>query len=71
MAWAETEFKPIDLGDKRNNARSTKIAEAIAKSPQSSIPQSCQDWAEPFALIQPHYDATEARIRASDSVYPR
>jgi hypothetical protein len=44
MPWTETEFSTIDLGDKRNNARAIKIAKAI--EPQSSIPQSCQDWAE-------------------------
>lgn len=81
MSWTETEFNTIDLGDKRNNARAIKIAEAIAKAPQSSIPKSCQDWAETIAtyrfysnesftdhdLIQPHYDSTEDRIRVSGS----
>jgi len=81
MPWSETEFNTIDLGDKRNNARAIKIAEAIAKNPQSSIPQSCEDWAETIGtyrfysnesfthhdLIQPHYDSTEERIRVSDS----
>jgi hypothetical protein len=53
----------------------------ISKAPQSSIPKSCQGWAETQAtyrfysnesfdseaLIQPHYDATEERIRQSQS----
>ena len=81
MSWSETEFNTIDLGDKRNNARAIKIIEAIAKAPQSSIPQSCQGWTETMGtyrfysnesfthhdVIQPHYDSTEERIRASDS----
>jgi hypothetical protein len=81
MPWSETEFNTIDLGDKRNNARAIKIIEAIAKSPQCSIPQSCQDWTETIGtyrfysnesftyhdLIQPHYDSTEERIRVSGS----
>jgi len=79
--WLSTEFKHLDLGDKRNNARTIEIVNNISKAPKSSIPQSCQGWAETQAtyrfysndsfdskaLIQPHYDATEERIRQSES----
>jgi hypothetical protein len=79
--WLSMEFKHLDLGDKRNNARTLEIVNNISKAPQSSIPKSCQGWAETQAtyrfysnesfdskaLIQPHYDATEARIRQSKS----
>jgi hypothetical protein len=79
--WLATEFKHLDLGDQRNNARTVEIVKAISTAPKSSIPQSCQGWAETqatyrfysnesfdhAALIQPHYDSTEARIRASQS----
>jgi hypothetical protein len=81
MSWAEEEFINLELGDKRINTRAIKIVESMAKSPGSSIPGSCQGWAETIAtyrfyanesvtsdaLIQPHYDATEKRIRASES----
>ena len=83
MDWLGTEFKNLDLGDKRNNARAINIVNAISKAPQSSIPKSCQGWAETQAtyrfyanesvqrdaLIQPHYEATEARIRQSESAF--
>ena len=83
MDWLGTEFKNLDLGDKRNNARAINIVNAISKAPQSSIPKSCQGWAETQAtyrfyanesvqrdaLIQPHYEATEARIRQSQSAF--
>jgi hypothetical protein len=79
--WLSMEFKHLDLGDKRNNARTLEIVNTISKTPQSSIPKSCQRWAETQAtyrfysnesfdsnaLIQPHYDATEERIRQSQS----
>lgn len=81
MTWVEEEFHDLDLGDKRLNDRTLKIVESISKSPQSSIPESCQGWGETMAayrfysnesvnkdnLMQPHYAATEARIRASES----
>jgi len=79
--WLATEFKHLDLGDKRNNARMVEIVKNISTAPKSSIPQSCQGWAETqatyrfysnesfdsAALIQPHYDMTETRIRQSKS----
>lgn len=81
MSWSEMEFQSLDLGDKRINARTIKIVEALSKSPQSSIPEACQGWAETMAtyrfyandafdssdLLEPHYQATEQRIRKSDS----
>lgn len=79
MDWSLIEFKNLDLGDKRNNKRAINIVNAISKAPKSSIPKSCQGWAETQAtyhfysnesfdsdaLIQPHYDTTEVRIRQS------
>ena len=81
MTWSEMEFQNLDLGDKRTNARTIKIVNSIAKSPQSSIPEACQGWAETLAtyrfysnesfdsndLLKPHYEATEQRIRTSES----
>jgi hypothetical protein len=81
MKWSLMEFKTLDLGDKRNNARAVEIVHSISKAPKSSIPKSCQGWAETQAtyrfysnqsfdskaLIQPHYDVTEERIRKSQS----
>jgi hypothetical protein len=81
MVWSAVEFKSLDLGDKRNNARAVDIVNAISKAPKSSIPKSCQGWAETQAtyrfyanesfdsdaLIQPHYEATEERIKRSQS----
>ncbi|MCK5904547.1 MAG: IS4 family transposase [Gammaproteobacteria bacterium] len=75
------EFNHLNLGDKRINARAIKIVNSIAESPQSSIPEACQGWAETLAtyrfysndsfdssaLMQPHYEATEQRIRLSKS----
>jgi len=81
MNWVDGEMEGLNLRDKRRNARVVKVLESIAKSPQSSLPQSCQGWSDTLgayrlfdneavsseALIQPHYAATEERIRASGS----
>jgi len=81
MNGSTMEFKNLDLGDKRNNKRAINIVNSISKAPKSSIPKSCQGWAETQAtyrfysnesfdsdaLIQPHYDTTEMRIRQSKS----
>lgn len=40
-SWAETEFESVNLGDERLNNRLVSLAETIAKSPSSSLPQTC------------------------------
>jgi len=74
--WAETEFKNLDLGDKRIQKRAIKLLNSFSKSPKLSIPKSCQGWAETQAayrfyandsvtwdkLLQPHVDQVEQRI---------
>lgn len=81
MTWATTEFRNLDLGDKRLKNRAIKLIENLAKSPKSSIPESCQGWAETQAtyrfyanenvtwdkVLQGHADNVEERIRLSDS----
>ncbi|MDO9168035.1 MAG: IS4 family transposase [Methylobacter sp.] len=81
MTWANTEFRNLDLGDKRLKNRAIKLIENLAKSPKSSIPESCQGWAETQAtyrfyanenvtwdkVLQGHADNVEERIRLSDS----
>lgn len=80
MNWSSTELNDLDLGDKRLAKRATHILNAMLKSPQSSIPKACQDWSSTLAtyrffwneavsheaLINPHYEATEQRIRQQD-----
>ena len=81
MGWVDEEMEGLNVKDKRIKARVTKVLESIAKSPQSSLPQSCLGWSDTLAayrlfdndavrsddLIQPHQEATEQRIRASES----
>jgi len=72
-----TELDGIELGDKRLNLRSKRIIETLAASPQESINSACNGWAEtqaayrffdnsavePRKILQPHIDATKARIK--------
>ncbi|WP_340122727.1 IS4/Tn5 family transposase DNA-binding protein, partial [Methylobacter svalbardensis] len=81
MNWANTEFRNLDLGDKRLKNRAIKLIENLAKSPKSSIPESCQGWAETQAtyrfyanenvtwdkVLEGHANNVEERIRLSDS----
>ena len=78
MGWASEEFETIDLGDKRLNKRTAKLAERLADSPAASIPQACQGWKETQAayrlisndavnaeaIAAPHIACTERRMAA-------
>lgn len=81
MNWLSTELNDLDLGDKRLEKRAAHILKAMMKSPQSSLPKACRNWSSTLAtyrffwneavsheaLISPHYEATELRIRQQDS----
>jgi len=71
------EFEGIDLGDRRLNKRSVRIAEALAAAPSASINAATEGWTDTFAayrffsnpsvqadeILRPHRAATERRIR--------
>lgn len=81
MNCLSTELNDLDLGDKRLEKRAAHILNAMLKSPQSSIPKACPLWSNTLAtyrffwneavsheaLITPHYEATEHRIRQQDT----
>ncbi|PQO26784.1 transposase, partial [Blastopirellula marina] len=70
------ELGGIDLGDKRLNARSAKILEALATNPEVSVNAAHDEWAEtqaayrffnnenvtPEKILEPHLQATIRRI---------
>ncbi len=82
MSWATEEFKNIDLGDARLNKRTALLAEQLVANPMASIPQACGGWAETQAayrflaqdelgwedILAPHWQSTEARMRAQPVV---
>jgi len=77
MSWAGEELHTIDLGDKRLNERAVKLLERLGEKPMSSIPGSCNGWAETQAayrflsqedlsweaIMTPHWACSEARMR--------
>ena len=81
MNWSATELNDLDLGDARLNKRAIHILSSLMKSPQSSLPKASQSWSKTLAtyrflsndsvsheaLMTPHYDATECRIRQQSS----
>jgi hypothetical protein len=52
MGWAADEFKEVDLGDKRLDARLIKLCDSFSESPESPINQACADWAETKAAYR-------------------
>ena len=82
MSWAEEELGSADLGDERVNRRLVRLAEDLSANPTASIPQACQGWAETKAayrffarkeldwraILQPHWERTEERMRACPRV---
>ena len=42
--WAQEQFGPVDLGDKRLNRRVVKVAAAMAADPAGSIPKQNRHW---------------------------
>ena len=75
-AWVDTEFADTNLGDKRLTTRLMKIATDRALRPCVSLPQCFENAAEldnmynfcdnpavsHQAILQGHYNATQARI---------
>ena len=82
MSWAEEEFKTLDLGDGRLNARAVLLAERLSSKPTESIPNACSGWAETQAayrflsntktdwqaVLQPHWRCTEQRMQGHEVV---
>ena len=78
MSWAKEEFKTLDLGDARLQARAVLLAERLGSKPMESIPNACSGWAETQAayrflsnartdwhqLLESHWTCTEERMRA-------
>lgn len=81
-SWAATEFRSIDLGDKRLNKRAVLLAERLAENPTASIPHACGGWAETAAayrflaqdklewgdILTPHWQCSAERMRVCDVV---
>ena len=77
MSWAEEEFRTLDLGDARLNARAVLLAERLSSKPTESIPNACLGWAETQAayrflsnarsdwqaLLEPHWASSLERMR--------
>ena len=77
MSWAQDEFKTLELGDQRLNARAVLLAERLTSKPTESIPNACLGWAETQAayrflsnprtdwqaLLQPHWACSLERMR--------
>lgn len=82
MSWAKEEFKTLDLGDARLDARAVLLAERLGSKPTESIPNACSGWAETQgayrflsntktewqALLQPHWASSIERMRAHEVV---
>uniref|UniRef100_UPI00273A0F19 IS4/Tn5 family transposase DNA-binding protein n=1 Tax=Stenotrophomonas sp. YIM B06876 TaxID=3060211 RepID=UPI00273A0F19 len=80
MNWASEEFKTLDLGDERLNARAVLLAQRLAGKPTESIPNACNGWAETQAayrflsnrrsdwqaLLQSHWSSSIERMREHD-----
>jgi hypothetical protein len=52
MSWAAEEFRGIDLGDKRLDARAVLLAERLADKPTASLPGACRGWGETQAAYR-------------------
>jgi hypothetical protein len=82
MGWAEEELGRADLGDARVSRRLVRLAEDLSASPTASIPQAWEARAETKAayrffgrdeldwraILQPHWERTEGRMRACPRV---
>ena len=76
MSWAAEEFRDLDLGDKRRDARAVRLAERLADRPTASLPGACAGWAETqgayrlfrqetfdwLDLLEPHRRCTTQRM---------
>jgi hypothetical protein len=82
MSWAEEELGSADLGDARVSRRLVRLAEDLSANPTASIPQAWEARAETKAayrcfarkeldwraILQPHGERTEERMRACSRV---
>jgi hypothetical protein len=82
QAWIETETTTADFGDERLKRRYQLLLDRLSAKPTLSIPAACQGLAETTAayrfcdsartdaakVLQPHQDATLARVRAEPVV---
>jgi hypothetical protein len=82
QSWATQELRYVDLGDARLSKRLAKMVEDFAAQPESSVPQSCGDWAatkgaygfwrngkvEPDAIVWAHEQSTMERLSSHDTV---
>lgn len=76
------ELQGVDLGDRRLNARSLKVIEALSKDPQASVNGAVEGWGDtqaayrlldnpnvtPEKILKPHRQATAERMRAESVV---
>lgn len=76
-SWIEDELRTVELRDDRLDDRFRVILDRLSAKPTLSIPAACHGWAETQAayrffandkvddrrLLQPHFDATAARVR--------
>jgi hypothetical protein len=44
--WAEQQWEPVDLGDKRLNRRAAVIGKRMAANPEESLPKQMQSTSE-------------------------
>lgn len=80
--WAEVEFGNAPLGDVRLAKRLVQIAQKLGAHPNTSIPQACGTWdhikgtyrffdndrVEEEAILDPHYRASQERVREQTTV---
>ena len=80
--WGEIEFKGVELGDKRLEARLKRLAGELAALPEAPINQASEDWAatkaayrffqnkrvRSEAILKPHVNRTVQRMRGEDVV---
>jgi hypothetical protein len=80
--WVAEELATIDLGDQRLNKRAEVLLCLLGDKPGVSIPTACNGWAEtkaayrffsneyvtPDAVLQPHFQATRARVAGAEVV---
>ncbi len=66
MAWARTHFGAAALGDRRREKRLVRVAAALARKPQGTLPGSFDGWAEmkaAYRLLQQEAVTYEKIIR--------
>ena len=81
-SWAASEFKNLNLGDKRLNQRLINVCEKFSEMPESPINQTCDSWAETKAayrffknkkiregkILESHAQKTLERMKAHKTI---